>query len=171
MLHNIIAIREVCTNPESAIVVVDLDDSLADAAAIRRIRELIGLGHDVVLAAPFRPDAPTKVYHPNFEDPRGTYGGDVWIHLRAVSKHLFDRMPEKLLQFEGDWLRVCDDYAIMIPIVELASFPIYIPEFWYWHERMTGCDAEERDYRQRVIMPILSKPTILNSNQTLYQAT
>lgn len=160
MRNNVIAIREVCTNPRCAIAVVDLDDSLADSAAIKRVRELFGLGHDVVLAAPFRPDAPTKVYHPNFKDPRGTFGGDVWIHLRAFSKHLFDRLSDELLQYEGKWLEVCDDYAIMIPIVELAASPVYVPEFWYWHERMTGWDAAERDYRHHVISDLLLKPRL-----------
>jgi hypothetical protein len=167
MLNNVIAIREVCTNPESAIAVVDLDDSLADSTAMKQVRELFRLGHDVVLAAPFRPDVPTKVYHPNFENPRGTFGGDVWIHLRAFAKHLFDRLPDELLQVGGDWLQVCDDYAIMIPIVEMASSPIYVPEFWYWHERMTGSEPLERDYRRSVISHLLLKSPVSERGRTL----
>jgi len=160
MLNNVIAIREVCTNPESAITVVDIDDSLADSSVIEKIRELFRLGHDVVLAAPFRPEVPTKVYQPSFRNPRGEFGGDVWIHLRAFAKHLFDELPNELLQVDGDWLQVCDDYAIMIPIVEMSVSPIYVPEFWYWHERMTGWEPAERERRRGVISSLLLKPPL-----------
>ena len=70
------------------VVIVDLDDAFADPGAVRRVNALSERGHDVVLAAPFRPDAPTKVYRPDFAAPRSTYGGDVWIHLRAYKKRL-----------------------------------------------------------------------------------
>ncbi len=155
MRNNVIAIRNVCTNPDSAIVAVDLDDALADPTGVQQIRQLFACGHDVVLAAPFRPDLPTKVYQPDFENPRRTFGGDVWIHLRAFAKRLFDRLPDTALQLDGQWLQECDDYATMIPIVEMATAPVYVPEFWYWHERTTGHHPAEQSHRHRIIERLL----------------
>lgn len=159
MFNNVLAIRELCKHPEAFIVVVDLDDTLADPSAMTRLRELIGLRHDVVLAAPFRPEAPTKIYQPDFMTPRKTFGGDVWIHLRAFSKTLFERIPDEALQLDGKWLEQCDDYAIMVPIVEMAQAPIYIPEYWYWHERTTGWAPDERASRDKTISRLLEKPS------------
>jgi len=157
MFNNVIAIRELCTHPEACIVVVDLDDTLADPVAIGSVRELFDSGHDVVLAAPFRPEAPTKVYQPDFLSPRGTFGGDVWIHLRAFARRLFNSIPDDALQLDGEWLQQCDDYAIMVPIVELAKAPVYVPEYWYWHERTTGWQPEERSIRDMTILRLLEK--------------
>jgi hypothetical protein len=156
MLNNVIAVRQICSDPRSAIVFVDLDDALVDPMAIDRLAALFAEGHDVVLAAPFRPDAPTKVYEPDFRDPRGSFGGDVWIHLHSFAKRLFDELPDDCLKADGRWIERCDDYAIMIPIVELATSPIYVPEFWYWHERTTGWEPGERELRHAIISTLLA---------------
>lgn len=158
MRNNILAIRELCSDPDACVVVVDLDDALAAPEAIGRIRSLRDQGHDVILAAPFRPDTPTKVYAPDFQNPRSRFGGDVWIHLRAFEKRLFDLLPDDALQLDGQWLRQCDDYATMIPIVEMARSPVYVPEYWYWHERSTGHDPAERASREATILRLLAKP-------------
>lgn len=163
MPNNILAIRGVCSDPNTAVVVVDLDDALVDISAIRSVRSLFARSHDVVLAAPFRPDVPTKVYQPDFQNPRATFGGDVWIHLRAFAKRLFDRLPDDALQLDGQWLRICDDYATMVPIVEMANSPIYIPEFWYWHERTTLRGPVEREENDRTILRLLSKARMSTS--------
>lgn len=156
MLNNVIALREICTNPESLIVVVDLDDTLTHRTVIGRLRQLAEQGRDVIIAAPFRPDVPTKTYHPCFDSPRQTFGGDVWIHLRAFKKHLFDRLPDEVLQLDGQWLQECDDYAIMVPVAEAARNPIYVPEYFYWHERFTVLDDAGRRQRDEIIERILA---------------
>jgi hypothetical protein len=163
MANSVLAIREICQDPKSCIVVVDLDDALADPEAISQICLLHDQGHDVILGAPFRPEAPTKIYEPDFGDPRRKFGGDVWIHLRAFEKELFDRLPDEALQLDGTWLEECDDYAIMIPVVELARSPRYVPEYWYWHERTTGKGPEELARRDATITRILAKPSVAHS--------
>lgn len=158
MSNNALALRELCTNPETMVVIVDLDDALADRDALSRLGLLASAGYDVVLAAPFRPDSPTKIYRPNFERPRVTFGGDVWIHLRAFKKRLFDRLPDEYLQLDGHWVEHCEDYATMIPIVELAERPTYVPEYLYWHERSTVLDQAARRQHEVMIERLLAKP-------------
>jgi hypothetical protein len=144
MANNVLAIREICTDPSTAIVIVDLDDALVDPTAIPRIGGLFAAGHDVVLAAPFR-------------DARRRFGGDVWIHLRSFAKRLFDLVPDEALCLDGDWLAECEDYATMLPIVELARSPVYVPEYWIWHERTTGRTTDDRMRRDRIIERLLAR--------------
>lgn len=165
MRNMVLAVRGLCDNPRSLVVVVDLDDALADPAAIRAVGSLRERGHDLVLAAPFRPDVPTKVYRPDFVNPRGTVGGDVWIHLRAFDKRLFDQLPDSALQLDGRWIEECDDYATMVPLAELAMNPVYVPEFWYWHERTTGHDPVERARRDETIRRLLAKPSMVSRRE------
>lgn len=160
MANNVLAVRELCANPSSLVVIVDLDDALVEPTAVSRLRLLRDSGHDIVLAAPFRPDAPTKVYQPQFDRARETFGGDVWIHLRAVRKSLFDLLPDELLKMDGAWLEMCEDYAIMVPSVEVARNPVYVPEYWYWHERTTGRTEDERRARESVIERLIAYPSI-----------
>lgn len=124
MRNSVLAIRDLCGDPDACIVVVDLDDALADPEAIRGVRRLKKQGYDVMLAAPFRPDVLTRFYTPDFQAPRSRFGGDVWSHLRAFENRLFDQLPDDALQLDGEWLHQCDDCTIMIPVVELARSPV-----------------------------------------------
>lgn len=155
--NNRFAISGLCTNPDAMILIVDLDDALAHPAAVSEVTALGAAGHDVVLAAPFRPDAPTCVYAPNFERMRETYGGDVWIHLRAFRKALFDGLPDAMFQVDGVEVGAQDDYATMIPLVERARAPIYLPRYRYWHERTTVLDAAGIVARDHQILRLLAK--------------
>lgn len=159
--NNLLGVTGLCGNPMTMIVVVDLDDALADRAAIGTIRGLAGQGHDVVLAAPFRPDVPTKVYRPCFDRARATFGGDVWIHLRAFRKALFDALPADAMKLDGDWIENHDDYATMVPIVERSASPIYVPRYLYWHQRTTVLDKAGMRLRDATIMRILGLARVL----------
>jgi hypothetical protein len=151
------AVGTLCSNPDAMILVVDLDDALAHPAAVREVARLSERGHDVVLAAPFRPDVPTRVYSPEFDRVREAFGGDVWIHLRAFRKRLFDQLPGAMLEVDGRPLESLVDYAMMIPMVERARSPIYLPRYRYWHERTTVLDAAGKQARDRLILRLLSK--------------
>ncbi len=155
--NNRLAITGLCTNPDTMILIVDLDDALAHPSAVSEVAALGAADHDVVLAAPFRPDAPTCVYAPSFDRVRETYGGDVWIHLRAFRKALFDALPDTMFQIDGVDVGMLEDYAIMIPLVERARAPIYLPRYRYWHERTTALDAAGAELRDRQILRLLAK--------------
>lgn len=151
------AIRELCSSNTSMIVILDQDDAFLSKSCVSKIRSAAEHGNDVVLAAPFRPDAPLKLYQPNFENPRSSFGGDVWIHLRAFSKALYDQLDQSVYQVDGQWVEQCEDYATMIPIVELAKSPLFIPEYLCLHERSTFESDEFKMRRDNIIRQILCK--------------
>ena len=71
--------------------------TIAVALLYRRDRALLKAsdqGHDVALAAPFRPDHPTQIYEPHFSRTQESYGGDIWIHMRVFRKELFDEFSD-----------------------------------------------------------------------------
>ncbi|MBU0550608.1 glycosyltransferase [Myxococcota bacterium] len=130
------AVRQLITNPDTLIVVVDLDDALMAPEATRELRALVAQGHDMIHGAAFRPDAPTRLYLPNYRQARATFGGDVWMHLRSFKRLLFDQLSDEILRDkDGVWWPTCTDYATMVPMSEWAESPIFIPRYWYWHER------------------------------------
>jgi hypothetical protein len=161
----ILGIQELCADPDTLVVILDLDDALISRSAVRRLREARDAGRDVVLAAMFRPDKPCKLYRPDFAAPRARWGGDVWIHLRAFRKRLFDAVPDDALQLDGEWIAHCTDYATMIPIVELARNPVYLPEYLYHHERSTPRTPALRAEKDALIRRILAKPPLHASPQ------
>jgi hypothetical protein len=158
MANLVWALRELCPDPETLVVILDLDDALMDRRVVGDLSQALRAGHDLIIAAPFRPDDPTRVYSPNFENARETYGGDVWIHLRAFKKRLFDALPDELLQEGGEWLAMCTDYATMVPMSEIAGKPVYLPHFTCWHERSTRYSEETSRQRDGLVLRLLSKP-------------
>lgn len=138
-------------------MIVDLDDALAHPVAIEEVSQLGLAGHDVVLAAPFSPDRPLKIYEPNFSELQSTFGGDVWIHLRAFRKRLFDSLEDSHFKKDDLWLDDQVDYAMMLPIVKLAEKPVYLPQYRYWHERTTVLDQQGERQRDQTIMHLLDK--------------
>jgi hypothetical protein len=126
-------------------------------SVVRRLKTVAGLGHDVILGAMFRPDKPLKAYHPDFTNPRARWGGEVWIHLRYFRRSLLDSVPDTDLQFDGQWIDQCEDYATMIPIVERARSPIYLPEYLYFHQRSGHSKPEVRSRKDGIIRRVLEK--------------
>lgn len=156
----ITGIRDICINPETLVVILDLDDALMHRSAVSLLREKWSAGHDVILGGMFRPDKPLKLYSPEFHSPRDTWGGDLWIHLRSFRKRLFDGIPDSAFQLDGGWIEECTDYATMIPIVEASQNPVFIPEYLYFHERTTPRTAEARLRKDRIIEGILAKQAV-----------
>lgn len=160
MPNTLLAVSEIIACPDALAVILDFDDALFHRVAVTRLAAAVGKGADVVLAAMFRPDKPAKLYHPDFHSARAKWGGEVWIHLRSFKKRLFDALPRDTLMLDGQWISNCEDYAVMIPIVELASRPLYLPEYLYFHERSTATTPELRALKDEIIRRILSKPAL-----------
>jgi len=159
MPNTLLAVRNIISSPDALAVVLDLDDALLHRSVVTRLRQTVAEGADVVLAAMFRPDKPLKVYHPDFVATREKWGGDVWIHLRSFRKRLLDSLPDEDLQLDGEWIEDCEDYALMIPLVEMASRPVYLPEYLYFYERSKATTPELRSARDEVIRRVLTKPS------------
>lgn len=156
----ITGITDICINSETLVVVLDLDDALIDPKTASKLREKWMAGHDVILGGMFRHDKPLKLYSPDFDNARMKWGGDVWIHLRSFRKRLFDAIPEDALKIDGEWIAECTDYATMIPIVELASSPVFIQEYLYYHEPTTIRTSDIRLRKECLIKSIISKKSL-----------
>jgi len=140
-------IRNLCGNPESVIVTLDADDSLLGCSVLERVAVEYNNGADVTVGSMLRTDK-HKIYVPNLDHPRSNRGGNVWQHLRTFKKHLFDQISDDELQINGSFLNKATDWAIMLPIVEMARKPVYIPTPLYLHE--PSDTSSERRYLQRL---------------------
>ncbi len=159
MLANVfLAVRDFVEAPESAIVLLDLDDALADPDALAIVAAKHRDGADVTVGSMLRTDKAT-VYPVEFVDPRAKRGGNVWQHLRSFRKSLFDRIAPSDLKLQGDWIDLANDWAYMLPIVEMANNPVWLREKLYFHEPSTTRPPQERAARERVVSQIVSKPT------------
>jgi hypothetical protein len=155
------ALRDVCVNPESAIIFVDLDDALLVPHALTTVRKAYDRGHDAVWAGAFRPDRPEHLEVPTIDGARRLWGGNVWTHLRSFRRELFDQIPVHYLQFDSAWTERCEDVALMTCIAELAINPCWLPEYLYFHERGTTHDSQELLRRERVMMHFLTLPPLV----------
>ena len=91
-----------------------------------------------------------------FDYPRRHRGGDVWQHLRSFRKRLFDAIPDEDLRLDGEYIDLANDWAYMLPIVEMAEHPAHIEEPLYLHEPSgtgKGTDRAEREASSRGSSP------------------
>ncbi|PUE64854.1 glycosyltransferase family 2 protein [Arcobacter lacus] len=152
------AISDICTNKESLIVILDLDDALIDRDIILELKELLNKGYDLIQGGMFRPNKALKLYIPDYLDCRKKFGSNVWTHLRAFKKRLFDEIDkEKYFKIDNEWISECTDYGTMIPLVELSKKPIFIYEYWYLHENSTKRSSKIKLKKEKLIMEILNK--------------
>jgi glycosyltransferase involved in cell wall biosynthesis/SAM-dependent methyltransferase len=158
-LANIVwAMRYVCSNPRSIIVLVDLDDALLGSGALARVATEFDQGADLTVGGMLRTDK-AKQYPVDFVRPRQTRGGNVWQHLRAFRRELFEDVPDQALRLDGEYVDLAWDWALMLALVEVATAPRYIDETLYLHEPSgVGKSGEDRIMREHVIARIVSKP-------------
>jgi glycosyltransferase involved in cell wall biosynthesis len=154
----ITSIRDICTDPESLVVILDLDDALISTKTVSLLRNQYENGHDVIVGGQFRVDKPLKLYVPDFKNIRQKWGGEVWIHLRSFRKRLFDAIADDALKLDADWIEECTDYATMIPMVEMAKSPIFISDYLYCHEPSTVRTPAARLRKEHIVRRILEKP-------------
>jgi SAM-dependent methyltransferase len=156
-LANIVcAIRHVCVNPESVIVTLDADDALLGPGVLDRVYCEYERGADVTVGSMLRTDKHVE-YPADLADPRGRRGGNVWQHLRTFKKRLFDAVPDEALRLDGKYVDVATDWAFMIPIVELASKPVYIRDPLYLYEPSGHARVPARE---EIIARIMAKPSM-----------
>jgi peptidoglycan/xylan/chitin deacetylase (PgdA/CDA1 family) len=162
LLSNLVlAVRHFITRPDAIVVLLDLDDALAPGALAR-----IGCEHDdgadVTVGSMVRTDK-ESCYQVDFTDPRGKRGGNVWLHARSFRKSLFDRIARRDLEVDGRWIDVATDWAFMLPIIEMATKPVWLREPIYLHEPSEPRDGPRRQLRERNIASIVRKASYRRS--------
>jgi len=98
-------------------------------------------------------------YPVTFVGSRSTQGGgNVWQHLRSFRRSLFDRIRVEDLMIDGRWISEAEDWAYMLPIVEMAEHPVHVREVIYWYEPSPEKSVRDRAEREAVVAEIVAKP-------------
>ena len=158
LLANMVAaIRLVCADPETVIVTLDADDALIGDGVLLRLATEYDRGADVTVGSMLRTDKAAD-YPVRFDRPREHRGGNVWQHLRSFRKRLFDAIPDDALRLDGEYIDLANDWAYMLPIVEMAENPVHIADALYLHEpSATGRDPAGKLQREEVVARIVAK--------------
>ena len=149
------AVTRFCADPETVIVTLDADDALVGAGVLDRVRAEYDSGADATVGSMLRLDKEVS-YPVNFENPRW-WNSNVWQHLRTFKKRLFDAIAVEDLQINGEWIDPATDWAFMVPIIEMAASPRYIPDPLYLYEPAAPKDDASRQARDSIIALILDK--------------
>lgn len=124
--------------------------------ALERIAVEYERGADVTVGSMLRTDKETE-YPVCFDRPRERRGGNVWQHLRSFRKRLFDAIPDAALRLDGEYIDLANDWAFMIPIVEMAARPVHIAQPVYLYEPSGKSKDGERERREATIKRIMRK--------------
>ena len=150
------AIRDLVGRSESIVALLDADDALLGRAVVDKLLAVYREGADLTVGSMLRTDRPAD-YPVTFENPRTHRGGNVWQHLRTFRRSLFDPIREEDLKLDGGWVPYAEDWAMMLPMVEMASNPVWIKAPIYLYDP----SPEQRVYstadRERVIAGICAK--------------
>lgn len=66
-------------------------------------------------------------------------------------------LPKDYLKLNGEWVDDCEDYAMMVPLVELSQNATYIPQYGYYHEPSSPQTLELREKRDQIIDSLMNK--------------
>ncbi len=152
-------VREICVRPETLVVVVDQDDALMGVDVIDRLWVLWSGGADLINAPMFRPDKPTQLYPVDHVAPRQKGGGNVWAHLRAFRRSLYEQVPAPCFAEAPD--HAClSDFITMVPMAELARQPALMDgPYVYLHDRQPY--AHDRKQREEKVKAwLFSQPAL-----------
>ncbi|XXY48849.1 glycosyltransferase [Sorangium sp. So ce269] len=158
MANTTLAVRELCSNPDSVIVLLDLDDALGASDALATVQAAHADGADVTVGSMVRTDKQAS-YPVDFMEPRHRRGGNVWQHLRSFRKALFDRIELADLKLDGSWIDLSSDWAMMVPIVEMAKRPEWIRRPLYLHEPSGPRTPAAREEREELIARTMALPS------------
>jgi hypothetical protein len=159
LANTVEAIRHHVGNPDSVIVTLDADDCLIGDSVLDVLADAYAAGADMTVGSMCRTDK-GAAYPVDFAEPRSRRGGNVWQHLRSFRKSLFDAVPDEELRIDGDYVDLASDWALMLPMVELARNPQWIRAQLYLHEPGDRRDAAYRAEREAVIARLMARPSL-----------
>ena len=140
----------------TVILTLDADDALAGRHVLDRVRAEYDDGAELTIGSMLRLGKEAS-YPADFREPR-SWNGNVWQHLRTFRKYLFDAMDVEDLKLDGEWIDLANDWAFMVPMVEMASSSRLIPEPLYIYEPAEAKRRDDTRQRNAVIARILPKP-------------
>jgi broad specificity phosphatase PhoE len=156
LANTVLAVRHICTDPETVIVTLDLDDALIGVDVAERVLVAHQGGADATVGSMLRTDKHGD-YPVAFEDPRHNRGGNCWQHLRTFRKRLFDAIPDHELRIDGHYVDIAVDWAFMLPIVEMARRPEWIRQPLYLYEPSGLGKGDDRSAREKQICVLTSR--------------
>ena len=157
LANTVTAIRMTCADPASVIVTLDADDALIGDGVLSRLAAEYERGADVTVGSMLRTDKATD-YPVCFDRPREHRGGNVWQHLRSFRKRLFDAIPDGALRIDGEYVDLANDWAFMLPIVEMARNPVHVTEALYLYEPSgIGKDPAGKAAREETVARLVAR--------------
>ena len=168
------AIHNYISNPDTIVIMLDGDDALIGQNVISNIAmKYDAYNADVVIGRMHQTYRlqPHYRYPVDFTNPRKS-GGNVWQHLKTFKKYLFDSIPLPYFKYSkknqklyfSEWLETCDDFAFMVPIVEMCERPLLLDYMNYYYERNYEKRNEDRALKEKCIAEILNKPPLSTKN-------
>ena len=157
LLANMVtAIRMMYADPASVIVTLDADDALIGDGVLLRLAAEYERGADVTVGSMLRTDKAAD-YPVCFDRPRERRGGNVWQHLRSFRKRLFDTIPDDALRLDGEYVDLANDWAFMLPIVEMARNPVRVTEALYLYKPSgIGKDVAGKAAREETVARLVA---------------
>jgi hypothetical protein len=159
LANTVDAIRFHCGRPDSVIITLDADDCLVGTNVLDVLATRYSEGADMTVGSMCRTDKRAD-YPACLDDPRANRGGNVWQHLRSFKKSLFDQIPDEHLRLDGSYVELASDWALMLPMAELARSPQWIRQCLYLHEPGGPRDAASRSQREAVIAALMARPSL-----------
>lgn len=150
------AIRVHCGRPDSVMITLDADDCLIGSDVLDILDAEYAHGADMTVGSMCRTDK-KACYPACFDNPRAHRGGNVWQHLRSFKKSLFAAIPDDYLRLDGDYVELASDWALMLPMAELAVSPRWIAQALYLHEPGGARDPETIRQRELVIAALIAR--------------
>lgn len=154
-----IGISQLVSNNESTIITLDADDALIGDYVLDILEQHCREGADLTVGTMLRTDK-HKQYPVDFKNARETNGGNIWQHLRTFKKQLFDAIPIEYFKIDGKWIPHTEDWAFMLPMVDIAKNPQYIKEHVYYYEPSIDKSIRNISERENIISAVINKPKL-----------
>jgi SAM-dependent methyltransferase/GT2 family glycosyltransferase len=166
LANTVEAIRQHCARPDTVIITLDADDCLIGDDVLDRLAAQYAGGADMTVGSMCRTDKSAS-YPARLDDARATRGGNVWQHLRSFRKFLFDAVPDDYLRLDGEYVELASDWALMLPMTDLALAPRWISQTLYLHEPGGARDPETIRRREAVIATLIARTALIRQPRSI----
>lgn len=162
------AMRDIVKNKNAIVVNVDGDDCLIDDNALQKIKSAFDEGADVTVGNCFRTDKPMRRYSVSkFKKSWMRDGDNIWLHPKCFRRYLCDYAFDWLKK-DGEYIEVCTDYVMMLPIIEHSENPKQINDIIYYFEPSENNVSQKGDYevkKKATIMEYLFSKAVIEDKK------